>query len=92
MNRHVRLFKKLFKDSTFDRDAETRIITAIEDTASKLVKLAHTLRRRGGPFRPDCPQCHGAGFYEATHFELDCGLKLPNNNGPQIRRCCCDRN
>jgi hypothetical protein len=46
VNEHTRVFKKLFKLSTFDPEAETRIITAIEDAAAKLMSLAQTLRRK----------------------------------------------
>jgi hypothetical protein len=36
VNEHARVFKKLFKASTFDREAKERINTAFDSTIQKL--------------------------------------------------------
>ena len=46
MNEHARVFKKLFKASVFDREAEERISTAIDRTIQKLRSAQATLTKR----------------------------------------------
>jgi hypothetical protein len=46
MNEHARVYKKLFKASTFDREAEERISTAIDRTIQKLRSAQATLTKR----------------------------------------------